>query len=118
LAAAAADGLERPEEGAEGVLPPSEGFCVFSMALAAVALAPAAAVAGAGVSFLDSSFFAAGAGFPILRTLAFGFGASPPMLSTFGAPAFRVTGLLSSAAPGVPSAGRLAIVGVARGCWA
>lgn len=91
--------------------------CVFSIAFAAATLAPVSAGASAGVSF----FVAVGgvAGVPIERTLAFGFGASPPMLSTFGAPSFVVIGLLSSAAPAEPSAGRFAIVGVGRGpsCW-
>jgi hypothetical protein len=95
-------------------LPLSEAafFSVFSIAFAAATFAPASAGASAGVSF----FVAGGgvAGVPIERTLALGFGASPPMLSTFGAPSFVVIGLLSSAAPAEPSAGRFAMVGVGR----
>jgi len=108
------DGLDRPDEGVGEVLPLSEAvvFSVFSIALAAVTLAPAS-----GTSFLTSSFLAAGGAVvaPMVRTLAFGLGASPPMLSTFGAPSFVVTGLFNSADPDEPSVGRFAIVGVGLG---
>lgn len=116
------EGDERPDDGVGEVFPLADAgaFSTFSIAFAAVTLAPASADAD-GVSFFGSSFFA-GAGVPIERTFAFGFGASPPMLKTFGAsppmlktfgaPSFTATGLFRSAEP---SAGLFAIVGVCRG---
>lgn len=136
-----ADGLDRPDEGLGDVFPLALAVDspVFSMALAAAALAPASgfdAAAAAG-SFLAASFFAssfAGAVPPMERTFAFGaaLAVSPPMLRTLVPPSLVVMGLFRSAVPLPPAVGsvcRLATVGAGfccccgcaccccRGCW-
>lgn len=118
----AREGLDRPEDGVGDVLP-EDAFSepafspVFSIAFAAVTLAPSSAAAsldsGAASSVFGSSL--AGAVPPIERTLALGLGASPPMLRTLVPPSLRTVGFGAGSEDAAGSFGRLAMVGVCRG---
>lgn len=119
----AREGLDRPEDGVGDVFP-EDAFSepafspVFSIAFAAVTLAPSSAAAsfdsGVASSVFGSSL--AGAVPPIERTLALGLGASPPMLRTLVPPSFWTVGFgAGSEDAAAGSFGRLAIVGVCLG---
>ena len=114
-------GLDFPDEGVDGVLPFVDvaGFSVFSIAFAAVILAPSS---GGGVSF--GADVAPGTLPPIDRTFGLGATASAPIDKVFtgaagvedGSFVFDEGVVLEGLFASTP-VGRFAIIGTRCGCW-